>query len=255
MEDKIRLQKYMSQIGLCSRRKAEELIALGKVKVDGQLITQMGYLVSPGAKVEIDGIKQNVNQEKVTFLFNKPLGVVSSTKDDRGRKTVVDFFEKENYRLYPVGRLDYNTSGALLVSNDGELTNLVTHPSTHLNKRYLATIEGKVKKEDLESLRNGVLLEDGMTQKALVEVFKEKEYETLIFITIHEGRNRQIRRMFEHFSYHVKNLNRESIAFLDLKGIKRGEYRKLTQSEVDSIKNTCRENKKNNVIPDYKKNK
>lgn len=255
MDDKIRLQKYISQIGLCSRRKAEELIALGKVKVDGELVTKMGYLVTPGAKIEIEGIKQNVDQERVTFLFNKPLGVVSSTKDDRDRKTVVDFFKKENYRLYPVGRLDYNTSGALLVSNDGELTNLVTHPSTHLNKRYLATIEGKVKEEDLEALRNGVLLEDGMTQKAIVEVFKKKDYETLIFITIHEGRNRQIRRMFEHFSYHVKNLNRESIAFLDLKGLKRGEYRKLTQSEVEKIKSTCRENKKNNVIPDYKKNK
>lgn len=253
MSEEIRLQKLISMRGFCSRRKAEELIASSKVKVNGELITQMGYLVDEDTKIEIDGLENNVETDKVTFLFNKPLGVVSSVKDDRGRKTVIDFFKSENYRLYPVGRLDYNTSGALLISNDGELTNLVTHPSTHLNKCYLATIEGKVKEEDLQALRDGVLLEDGMTQKAIVEVFKEKPYETLIFITIHEGRNRQVRRMFEHFSYHVKNLNRESIAFLNVKGLKRGEYRKLTRDEVDKIKSICRENKKTNVIPDYKK--
>ena len=147
MEEKIRLQKLMSQLGLCSRRKAEELISLGLVKVDGTIVTEMGYLVSPSSKVEIEGYTSQVSNELVTFLFNKPLGVVSSAKDDRGRKTVVDFFKDENYRLYPVGRLDYNTSGAILVSNDGELTNLVTHPSSHLNKTYMATIDGKVKKE------------------------------------------------------------------------------------------------------------
>ena len=139
----MRLQKAMSQLGLCSRRKAEELIKLGKVKVNGVLISEMGYLVSLNDKIEISGeIKKEQNLDKVTFLFNKPLGVVSSVKDDRGRKVVIDFFKNENYRLYPVGRLDYNTSGALLVSNDGELTNLVTHPSTHLNKTYIATING-----------------------------------------------------------------------------------------------------------------
>ncbi len=253
MSEKIRLQKLISMRGFCSRRKAEELISSSKVKVNGELIIKKGYLVEEDAKIEIEGFENNVETDKVTFLFNKPLGVVSSVKDDRGRKTVIDFFKNENYRLYPVGRLDYNTSGVLLVSNDGELTNLVTHPSTHLNKCYLATVEGKVKEKDLQALRNGVLLEDGMTQKAIVEVFKEKPYETLIFITIHEGRNRQVRRMFEHFSYHIKNLNRESIAFLNVKGLKRGEYRKLTQNEVDKIKLICRENKKSNVIPTYKK--
>ena len=149
----MRLQKAMSQLGLCSRRKAEELIKLGKVKVNGVLISEMGYLVSLNDKIEIIGeIKKEQNLDKVTFLFNKPLGVVSSVKDDRGRKVVIDFFKNENYRLYPVGRLDYNTSGALLVSNDGELTNLVTHPSTHLNKTYIATINGFVKDLHLQML-------------------------------------------------------------------------------------------------------
>ena len=253
MEEMMRLQKLISQRGICSRRKAEELISQGKVKVNNEVITQMGYMVSSSSNIEVEGYTNEVKLETVTFLFNKPLGVVSSVKDDRGRKTVIDFFKNENYRLYPVGRLDYNTSGALLISNDGELTNLVTHPSTHLNKTYMATISGKVKEEHLEELRNGILLEDGMTQKAIVNVFRRKENETLIQITIHEGRNRQVRRMFEHFSYHVKNLNRDSISFLSLEGLKRGEYRLLTSDEVERIKGICKNNKKSNIIPDYKK--
>ena len=253
MEEQMRLQKYMSQLGLCSRRKAEELIGQGKVKVNGEVITQMGYLVDSSCKVEIEGESSSVDTSKVTFIFNKPLGVVSSVKDDRGRKTVIDFFKKENYRLYPVGRLDYNTTGALLISNDGELTNLVTHPSTHLNKTYMATIEGKVKEEDIVSLRNGVELEDGMTQRAVVNVFREYPETTMIQITIHEGRNRQVRRMFEHFGYHVKALNRDSISFISTRGLKRGEYRKLEEKEVELIKQRCLENKKTNIIPDYKR--
>lgn len=253
MEEKMRLQKYMSQLGLCSRRRAEELISEGKVKVNGEIITQMGYIVNGDEKIEIEGIENKVSNEVVTFLFNKPLGVVSSVKDDRGRKTIIDFFKNENYRLYPVGRLDYNTSGAILVSNDGKLTNLVTHPSTHLNKTYMVTIDGKVKLEHLEALRNGILLEDGMTQKAEVELFREKIDQTMIKITIHEGRNRQVRRMFEHFSYHVRNLNRDSVGFLTLGSLKRGEYRKLSDLEVRMIKNICKANQKNNIIPDYKK--
>ena len=253
MSEPIRLQKYMSQLGLCSRRKAEELILQGKVKVDGVVITQMGHLVLEGAKVEIEGVSNEVFNEKVTFLFNKPLGVVSSSKDDRGRKTVIDFFKDLNYRLYPVGRLDYNTSGAILISNDGELTNLVTHPSTHLPKTYMATIDGKVSKEHILALQEGVMLEDGMTQKAQVEIFKEKIDQTMVRITIHEGRNRQVRRMFEHFSYHVRNLNRDSIGFLNLNNIKRGEYRKLSEAEVSMLKKIAIANKNRNIIPEYKK--
>ena len=253
MEEKMRLQKYMSQLGLCSRRKAEELILQGKVRVNGVVVDQMGYIVEGNEKIEVEGLDNQVSNEVVTFLFNKPLGVVSSVKDDRGRKTIIDFFKNENYRLYPVGRLDYNTSGAILVSNDGELTNLVTHPSTHLNKTYMVTVDGKVKLEHLEALRNGILLEDGMTQKAEVELFREKIDQTMIRITIHEGRNRQVRRMFEHFSYHVRNLNRDSVGFLTLGSLKRGEYRKLSDLEVRMIKNICKANQKNNIIPDYKK--
>lgn len=255
MEEKMRLQKAMSQLGLCSRRKAEELIALGKVKVNGKLVIEMGTLVSLDDDIEIVGetnVKKNFEKDTVTFLFNKPLGVVSSSKDDRGRKVVIDYFKDEKYRLYPVGRLDYNTSGALLISNDGELTNLVTHPSTHLNKTYIATIDGYVLDQHLLELENGVELSDGMTEPAIIKVIARNTARSIISLTIHEGRNRQVRRMFEHFNYHVKNLHRESIGFLTLQGIERGKYRKLSVDEVDKIKNICKENKKNNIIPSYK---
>lgn len=258
-EELMRLQKAMSQLGLCSRRQAETLIDEHKVKVNGKIITEKGVMVSLKDKIEIIGNTstntKEISTKKVTFLFNKPLGTVSSSKDDRGRKTVIDFFSKEPYRLYPVGRLDYNTSGALLISNDGDLTNLVTHPSTHLDKTYIATIDGRVKDEHLKELEKGVLLDDGMTEPAVIKVLRMNNSQSLISITIHEGRNRQVRRMFEHFSYHVKNLHRESIGFLNLNGVERGSYRQLTDMEVKMIKNICLSNKKNNVIPEYKKNK
>ena len=250
----MRLQKAMSQLGLCSRRQAEELIDQGKVKVNGVIVQEKGVQVTLKDKIEIVGqtISQ-VNRETVTFIFNKPLGVVSSVKDDRGRKVVTDFFKNENYRLYPVGRLDFNTSGALLISNDGELTNLVTHPSTHLNKTYIVTIDSEVKDEHLKQLEKGVKLEDGMTQPSIIRIIRRSTGYSLISITIHEGRNRQVRRMFEHFSYHVKNLHRESIGFLNLDGLERGKYRKLSEEEVNKIKKICKENKKKNIIPEYKR--
>lgn len=250
----MRLQKAMSQLGLCSRRQAEELIDQGKVKVNGEVVKEKGVQVTLKDKIEIIGQEtKDVNKEIVTFLFNKPLGVVSSVKDDRGRKVVTDFFKNENYRLYPVGRLDFNTSGALLISNDGELTNLVTHPSTHLNKTYIVTIDSEVKDDHLKQLEKGVVLEDGLTQPSIIKVIRRTNGYSLISITIHEGRNRQVRRMFEHFSYHVKNLHRESIGFLTLDGIERGKYRKLSVQEVNKIKTICKENKKKNVIPEYKR--
>ena len=250
----MRLQKAMSQLGLCSRRQAEELIDQGKVKVNGVIVQEKGVQVTLKDKIEIVGqtISQ-VNRETVTFIFNKPLGGVSSVKDDRGRKVVTDFFKNENYRLYPVGRLDFNTSGALLISNDGELTNLVTHPSTHLNKTYIVTIDSEVKDEHLKQLEKGVKLEDGMTQPSIIRIIRRSTGYSLISITIHEGRNRQVRRMFEHFSYHVKNLHRESIGFLNLDGLERGKYRKLSEEEVNKIKKICKENKKKNIIPEYKR--
>ena len=250
--EELRLQKLISQKGICSRRKAEELILLGKVKVDGKIVKELGIKVSPLAKIEVEGYNVTNNDKKVTFVFNKPLGVVSSASDDRGRPTVVDFFKKEELRLYPVGRLDFNTSGCLLITNDGELAQLVTHPSSRLEKTYIVTCEGFITDDVLRKLRDGVMLEDGMTQNARLAIGKRNEEVTIFKLTIHEGRNRQVRRMCEAVGYKVKSLHRESVGGIVLKTLKRGEYRLLTDEEVNSLKTICLNNKKTNVIPEYK---
>ena len=186
--EEIRLQKVIAERGYCSRRKAEEYILEGKVKVNGKIINTLGVKVNPNSLIEInDKNISDIKEEKKTFVFNKPLGVVSSSSDDRGRKTVVDFFKNEGLRLYPVGRLDYNTSGCLLVSNDGELSSLVIHPSSNMEKTYIVTVEGKITNEALRTLHDGVLLEDGMTAPARVLLGKRDDEVSIFKIVIHEG--------------------------------------------------------------------
>lgn len=249
----MRLQKAMAHKGMCSRRKAEEYIQNGFVKVNGIKVTEMGFLVSLSDIIEVDGLEtSNKVEEKVSFLFNKPTGVVSTASDDRDRKTVLDFFKNEKYRLYPAGRLDLNTSGALIITNDGELSDLITHPSSHLEKTYLASLTKKITSSEVERLEKGIMLEDGMTAPAQVKVLKNDDEKVIVKIVIHEGRNRQVRRMFEALSHHVKALHRMSVGFLSVKEIERGTYRKLTELEVLSLKNICKERRKNNKIPDYK---
>ena len=253
--EEIRLQKIIAERGICSRRKAEELIVNGKVKVNGKIVKELGMKFAPDVKIEVEGSNMNLSQEKVTFVFNKPLGVVSTVSDDRDRKTVIDFFKGEPYRLFPVGRLDYNTAGCLLISNDGELSNLITHPSSHLEKTYIVTVEGYITDETLRTLHDGVLLEDGMTQKARIALGKRNDEISIFKISIHEGRNRQVRRMCEAVGFKVKSLFRESVGIINVNDIKRGEYRRLTAEEIDTLKKICLENKKKNVIPEYKKRK
>lgn len=254
MEEKMRLQKAIAHLGYCSRRKAEEYILANKVKVNGMIVNALGTSVSIDDKIEIIGLETKKEEKKVTYLFNKPLGVLCTVSDDRGRKTIVDFFKTIPYRVYPVGRLDFNTSGAILVSNDGELANLVTHPSTHLDKTYIVTIKTLFKKEDAAKLENGVMLEDGLTAPAKIKVLINTDSYAKIMITIHEGRNRQVRRMFQALDYEVKSLHREQIGFLSIdRNLERGEFRLLTEEEVRKIKSICLANKKVNVIPDYKK--
>ncbi len=249
----MRLQKAMAHKGICSRRKAEELIAQNKVKVNGTIVNQLGSLVSIDDIIEVEGLSVNNNQEeKVSFLFNKPTGVISSSSDDRDRKTVLDFFKDQPYRLYPAGRLDFNTSGAIIITNDGELSQLITHPSSHLEKTYIAKLDTKISQEEVDKLEKGVYLDDGLTAPSKVSVLKNDEEKVLVKITIHEGRNRQVRRMFEAVNHHVKALHRVSIGFLDVKNIERGTYRKLTTIEVLSLKTMCEKQRKNNVIPEYK---
>lgn len=253
MEEKIRLQKAIAQSGYCSRRKAEELIISGKVKVNGIIINEYGFSVGKNDVIEIDG-KELISQSKtVAFLFNKPTGVLSTAKDDRDRKTVLDYFKDMSYRLYPAGRLDMNTSGAIIITNDGELANLIMHPSSHLEKTYIAKLNRTIDEMTVDKLEKGVVLDDGLTAPAKVKVLKNDIEKVLVKISIHEGRNRQVRRMFEACGYHVKALHRDSIGFLNVKDIERGSFRSLTNIEIESLKNICKQKKLKNIIPNYKK--
>jgi len=232
-----RLQKVIALKGYCSRRKAEELIQKGKVKVNGELITEMGYKVSVNDFIEVEGnILDNTIEDKVYYLLNKPRGIVTTSSDDKGRKTVVDLINTKR-RIYPVGRLDYDTTGILLLTNDGEFANIITHPSKKIDKVYVAKVKGIVSYEDVKKLSNGVYVDGIKTSKGKAKVLKyDKEKKTTVIeLVIHEGKNHQVKKMFEALSYEVMKLKREKIAFLDLKGLKPGEYRRLAPKEIKKI--------------------
>ena len=231
-----RLQKIISKTGFASRRKAEELISKGKVKVNGEIITEMGYKASYDDFIEVNGIPLNKTEDKVYFLLNKPRGVVTTTKDEKGRKTVVDLI-KTNKRIYPIGRLDYDTTGLILLTNDGELTNYLTHPRNKIEKVYVAKVEGIVTKEELKKLCNGVIIDGKKTGKAKAKILKidKKNNTSVVELIICEGRNHQVKNMFKAINHNVLKLKRESVAFLTLDGVKPGEYRELTIKEVKKL--------------------
>ena len=230
-----RLQKIIANSGYCSRRKAEELIINGKVKVNGETINTLGSKASYADTIIINGVTLKLEPKEYVLLY-KPRGVVSSVHDDKGRKTVVDIVESEN-RLYPVGRLDYDTSGLLLLTNDGELTNLLIHPSHEVEKVYLVKIEEAVSPQLVKSLENGVLIDGKKTGKAKVKIKKidKKKKSSLIELTIYEGKNHQVKKMFEAIGYKVSKLKREKFAGLTLDGLKSGEYRHLNIKEVKKL--------------------
>ncbi len=230
-----RLQKFIANSGVTSRRKAEELITEGKVKVDGKVITELGYKVGNNSEVLVNDIKIN-KEDKVYYLLNKPRGVITTTKDDKGRKKVTDLIS-ESKRIYPVGRLDYDTTGALLLTNDGEFTNMMTHPKNEIDKVYIAKINGILIPSDIMSLKNGVVIDGKKTSKAKIKVKKidKINHTSIIEITIHEGRNHQVKKMFSTLGYDVIKLKRERIAFLDLKGLNSGEYRLLNPKEISKL--------------------
>ena len=231
-----RLQKVIAQAGIASRRKAEQLILEGKVRVNGEVVTTLGTKVSRSDVVEVNGIKVE-REEKVYYLFYKPRGVVSTVSDDRGRKTVLDFFHDHvEERIFPVGRLDFDTSGLILLTNDGEFANLMTHPKYKIEKTYIARLKGIPSFEDIKKLRRGIMLEDGMTAPADIEIIRDKKDRNMILdVTIHEGRNRQIRRMFEYFDLEVLKLTRTKYDFLNLDNLSEGEYRFLKPHEVKKL--------------------
>ena len=230
-----RLQKYIANSGFTSRRKAEELITAGKVKVNGQVVRELGVKVSGGETIEIDGVILS-KEDKVYYILNKPRGIISSSSDEAGRKTVVDLIE-EDKRIYPIGRLDYDTTGIILLTNDGEIANLLMHPKNEIEKTYVAKINGILSPKDQMILKNGVVIDNYKTSKARVKVKKVdiQSNTSIVELTIHEGKNHIVKNMFAALGYDVKKLKRERIAFLDLKGLKSGEYRKLTIKEVKEL--------------------
>ena len=230
-----RLQKVIAASGICSRRKAEELIIAGKVKVNGKIINELGVKVSDKDKVEVNNVLIS-KEEKVYFLLNKPRGVVTTTTDDKNRKTVVDFIQT-NARIYPVGRLDYDTTGVLLLTNDGEFANIMMHPSNVIDKVYVAKIKGIIKGDAIHKLEDGVIIDEVKTAPARVKL-KKVDLESgtsLVKITIHEGKNHQVKNMFESVGFPVLKLKRESEGIFDLTNLKSGQYRKLTPKEVARI--------------------
>lgn len=231
-----RLQKVIAQAGVTSRRKAEGLIQQGQVKVNGETVTELGTKVTANDKVEVNGVPLEA-EEPVYFLMYKPSGVISSVSDEKGRKAVTDFFPEIEERIFPVGRLDYDTSGLLLLTNDGDFANKLMHPRYKIDKGYVAKVEGRVTKEQKRQLERGVELEDGKTSPAKVQILsaERKRNVTILDITIHEGKNRQVRRMLEAIGCPVQKLKRERYGFLTLESLQPGESRPLTPHEVKKL--------------------
>ncbi|MQS97929.1 pseudouridine synthase [Companilactobacillus halodurans] len=235
--EKVRLQKFMADAGVASRRKSEELIAKGHVKVNNKTVTEMGVKVDHSDRVEVDGMPLQTEKKRYILLY-KPRGVISAVKDDKDRKVVTDLLEDVDERVYPIGRLDYDTSGLLLLTNDGEFANHLMHPRYHVEKTYVAKIEGFLATEDIKKLENGIKLKGFTTAKAKVKVMsKEKKKNTsIVRITIHEGHNHQVKNMFEAVGNKVEKLSRERYGFLTLDGLVSGKYRDLTRQEVAELK-------------------
>lgn len=230
-----RLQKIIAESGYASRRKAEELIKKGKVIVNGKVVTELGTKASFGDDILVEG-KKIEKEEKEYYVFNKPRGVITSTSDDKGRKVVTDYFNS-NKRLFPVGRLDYDTTGLLIVTNDGELSNLITHPKNEIEKVYVAKIEGIIKGTEINKLKSGIVL-DGVKcipKRVKLKSFDKKSNSSIVEITITEGKNHEVKRLFESVGFSVSKLKRERVAFLSLGNLQSGEYRKLNPKEVKQL--------------------
>lgn len=231
-----RLQKVIANSGYCSRRKAEELIVNGRVKVNGEVITELGVKVSSDDAISIDNKALKLEEDKVYFLLNKPRGIVSTSSDDKGRKTVVDLIDTDK-RIYPVGRLDYDTTGLLLLTNDGSLANLLMHPTNGIPKKYVAKLNKFFEISDLKRLEKGIMIDGVMCVPTRVKIKtnnREKDF-SIVEVTIVEGRNHIIKRLFMELGYLVDKLSRIEYSFLNLDGLKSGEYRMLSIKEVRKL--------------------
>lgn len=233
-----RLQKIIASSGYCSRRKAEDLIKQGKVLVNGKKVAELGTKASFGDEILIDG-KLLEYEEKEYYLFYKPRGVVCTTKDDKGRKTVLDYFDDVGKRIYPVGRLDYDTTGLLLLTNDGDFANFMMHPKNKVDKFYVAKVEGVVTGDEIRRLKQGVRLDNKKIIPSRVKLKKidKKSMTSIVEITIHDGINHEVKRIMEEVGHHVIKLKREAVGFLNLSGLKSGEKRRLSSKEVRQLYN------------------
>ena len=233
----MRIQKYLAQAGIASRRKAEELILQGKVKVNHKVVTELGAKVDPSKdKIEYEGKLVKIPDEKVYILLNKPIGYVTTAKDQFNRDSVLDLV-KVKQRIVPVGRLDMYTSGALILTNDGDFIYKVTHPKHEIEKTYTVTIKGIVQKEEVELLKKGVRIDDYTTSSAKVKILKieEEKNQSRLEIIIHEGKNRQVRKMCEAIGHKVLALHRSKIAGIGVKDLPLGKWRYLAKKEIEKI--------------------
>lgn len=223
-----RLQKVIAQSGLCSRRKAEQYITEGKVRVNGKVCTTLGTQVNGNDLIEVNG-RVIEKENKVYYLFYKPKGCISSVSDDKGRKTVLDFFDTQE-RIYPVGRLDYDTSGVLLMTNDGNFTNHMTHPSFHLPKTYVVNLQGRLSRDDVKKIRKGF---NGYQKAHIFFLDNDPKKDRMRFeLTIYEGKNHEVKNMMSDLGHQVRRLHRKSFGFLELGNLRPGEYRALKAHEV-----------------------
>lgn len=230
----IRLNKFISNAGICARRKADELIVNGEVTVNGSIVTEMGYKILPNDIVKYKG-KRVVSEKKVYFLFNKPKDCITTTEDENGRRTVLDYIkESKEMRIYPIGRLDRNTTGLLVLTNDGELAQKLSHPSSKISKLYHVELDKKLTVQHYEDIVKGLTLEDGLVNVDGIEF--EDTSKKNIGIEIHVGKNRIVRRIFEHLGYQVVKLDRVLYAGLTKKDLPRGKYRTLTEKEIVFLK-------------------
>lgn len=231
-----RLQKVIAHAGITSRRKAEEYIVAGRVKVNGQVVKELGVQVSKGDQIEVDSVPI-YQEEYVYYLFYKPKGVISAVSDDKERRVVTDFFETETRRIYPVGRLDYDTSGVLLLTNDGSFAQQLTHPKHEVDKVYVAKVKGLATKQALLPLTRGIRIEGKKTAPARFDILSvdTKTNSSIVELTIHEGRNHQVKNMLQAVGLPVQKLKREKYGDLTLRGLRPGEYRELNKKEVTNL--------------------
>ncbi|MBO5182857.1 MAG: rRNA pseudouridine synthase [Bacilli bacterium] len=231
----LRLQKAIADSGFCSRRKAEEYIVKGKVSVNGKKVTELGTKVSEKDEIMVDG-NALLKQDKEYYVFYKPRGVICSTNDDKGRKTVLDFFNS-NKRLYPVGRLDYDTTGIIFLTNDGEFANMMLHPKNNIPKVYIAKLSGVIDGADIKKIKSGVVIDEVKCTPDRVKLksVDRKNNTCIVQITIHDGRNHEIKKIFGSVGHEVLKLKRESIGFITLDGLTSGKSRKLTTKEVKQL--------------------